>query len=380
MLPMRYVHPSHTRYSTNPTQFGPLCHVGPSTTADSTHQEDCLFLNVFAPTANTGLHPVFVFFQGGGFNQLSNANLDGNSLINAADHDMVVVSFNYRVSAYGFLASKEVKANGDLNAGLLDQRKVLQWVRKYIQLFGGDPKHVTIGGDSAGGASVDLHLSAYGGRDDGLFHAAAAESQSFGAQLTVEESQYQYDALVQRVGCDTAAGPVGDTLKCLREVDVSVIAENNINIPTPGGGGGDPLYMYSNVIDGTFTPDYTYNLFAQGKFVKVPVIFGYVISFSLCLCSHQDSDDTNEGTIFTPSAINNYTDMNTFLRNNFAKLNASQLAQIDSFYPKAEQFPSMGTYWRTAANAYGEMRYICPGIYLSSVFPKYGVLDSWNYQ
>lgn len=130
---------------------------------------------------------------------------------------------------------------------------------------------MTIGGDSAGGASVDLHLSAYGGRDDGLFHAAAAESQSFGAQLTVEESQYQYDGLVARVGCGNAM----DTLQCLRDVDIAVIAKNNPNIPTPGGAGQAPLFMWSNVIDGNFTTDYTYNLFTQGNFVKVPSIFGY---------------------------------------------------------------------------------------------------------
>ena len=105
--------------------------------------------------------------------------------------------------------------------------------------FGGDPNHVTIGGASAGAASVDLHLSAYGGRDDGLIHAAAAESQSFGSQLTVSQSQYQYDALVQRVGCNGTL----DTLQCLRETDIAVIAENNINIPTPGGAGSPPLYM-----------------------------------------------------------------------------------------------------------------------------------------
>lgn len=80
------------------------------------------------------LHPVFVYFQGGGFNSLSNPNLNGNSLIVAGDHDMVVVTFNYRVGPWGFLTSAEVEADGDLNVGLLDQRKVLEWVRKYIAL------------------------------------------------------------------------------------------------------------------------------------------------------------------------------------------------------------------------------------------------------
>lgn len=131
---------------------------------------------------------------------------------------------------------------------------------------------MTIGGDSAGGASVDLQLSAYGGRDDGLFHAAAAESQSFGVQFTVEESQYQYDALVSRANCNSTA----DTLACLRGLSQVKLQAVNINIPSPGGAGGAPLYMYSNVIDGDFTQDYTYNTYQKGNFIKVPVIFGCV--------------------------------------------------------------------------------------------------------
>lgn len=115
-------------------------------------------------------------------------------------------------------------------------------------------------------------MSAYGGRDDGLFHGAAAESQSFGAQLTVEQSQYQYDALVKRVGC--SGTEIADSLACLRNLDISAIADNNINIPTPGGSGGTPVFMYSSVIDGSFCEDYTYNAFAQGKFIKIPSIFG----------------------------------------------------------------------------------------------------------
>jgi carboxylesterase type B len=70
---------------------------------------------------------------------------------------MVVVDFNYRVGPFGFLASQEVEEGGDLNAGLLDQRLLLQWVQTYISLFGGDPTRVTIGGDSAGASSICLH-------------------------------------------------------------------------------------------------------------------------------------------------------------------------------------------------------------------------------
>ena len=137
---------------------------------------------------------------------------------------------------------------------------------------------MTIGGSSAGAASVVLQLSAYSGRDDKLFSGAAAESQSFGAQYTVEESQYIYDGLVERVGCKTSK----DTLQCLRKLDVSVIAKHNSALPTPGGAGGEPIFGYGDVIDGDFVADYTYNLFAKGKFIKVPTIFGYVPQSSCC--------------------------------------------------------------------------------------------------
>jgi carboxylesterase type B len=132
---------------------------------------------------------------------------------------------------------------------------------------------VTLGGASAGAASVNMHLMAYGGRDDGLFHAVASESNSYGQQLTVEESQYQYDALVDRVGCKTQ----NDTLQCLRSKDVNTIAKHNSVIPTPGGTGRNPIFFYSNVVDGDFTQDIAYKLLDAGKFIKVPSIFGYVL-------------------------------------------------------------------------------------------------------
>lgn len=171
--------------------------------------------------------PVYVYFQGGGFNDLFSPNLDGNSLINASGHGIVIVTFNYRVGPYGFLASSQVLDDDDINNGMLDQRKVLHWIQQNIHLFGGDSGHVTIGGASAGGALVDLYMTAYDGRDDDLFHAAAAESQSFGAQLTIAESQYQYDALVSRLNCTSTT--TLSSLNCLRNVPIQTFAENNIN-------------------------------------------------------------------------------------------------------------------------------------------------------
>ncbi|KFY13202.1 hypothetical protein V492_03426 [Pseudogymnoascus sp. VKM F-4246] len=342
---------------------GKLCHATPSHHLDHATSEDCLFINVYSPTNRSALHPVYFFIQGGGFNALANPYLTGDNLIKAANNDIVVVTSNYRVGPWGFLASKEVKENGDLNVGLLDQRKALAWVQKYIHLFGGDPNHVTIDGDSAGAASVDLHLTAYGGRNDNLFHAAAGQSNSFGAQLTVSESQYQYDGLVNRTECHTAQ----DTLKCLRELDMEVIASNNMVMRTPGAKGA-PLFAYSNVIDGPggFTEDYTYNMYADGKFVKVPVIFGSV---------------TNEGTLFTPPKTDNVTDMTNFLKDNFGKLTTDQLNHIVSLYPQDKiEYPGKGAWWRTAADAYGELRYNCPAHFMNQMFENHTDGSSnWHY-
>lgn len=96
--------------------------------------EDCLFVDVYAPTNATIFDPlpVFVWIQGGGYNALSNSGYDGTGLIEASDFNMVVVTFNYRVGPYGFLASQEVERFGSLNNGLKDMIKLLQWVQKYI--------------------------------------------------------------------------------------------------------------------------------------------------------------------------------------------------------------------------------------------------------
>ncbi|RYP02658.1 hypothetical protein DL766_010257 [Monosporascus sp. MC13-8B] len=188
--------------------------------------------------------------QGGGFNSNSNPNLDGTGLITASGHSILVVTFNYRVGPYGFITNgNSIKANN----GLQDQRKALEWVQRYISKFGGDPDHVVLGGSSAGAASITLHLAAYGGRNEYLFHAVAAQSPAFATVLTAEESRYQYDNFAIRVGC------VGhDSLACLRSKTADELQQNT-NVPYPGAAKA-PLYMWGPVLDYDLITDLTYKL------------------------------------------------------------------------------------------------------------------------
>lgn len=120
--------------------------MGVAQDASAARTEDCLFVNVFTPSGATqeSKLPVWVYIQGGGYATNSNSNYNGTDiiensythngthLIRKSDYNLVFVNFNYRVGALGFLASEKVKENGDLNAGLLDQRKLLHWVQQNI--------------------------------------------------------------------------------------------------------------------------------------------------------------------------------------------------------------------------------------------------------
>ena len=126
-----------------------------------------------------------------------------------------------------------------------------------------------LGGASAGAQSVALMLLAFGETTTNLFHGVIAESQSFPTLFTVPQSQFIYDALVERVSCDNST----DTLQCLRDVDVSILQGNNTNMPLPGRK-HTPDFLYGSILDGKFLVDIPYRLFAEGRFVKVPSVFG----------------------------------------------------------------------------------------------------------
>jgi acetylcholinesterase len=171
------------------------------------------------------------------------------------------VSMNYRLAAFGFLSSREINDAGAQNLGLRDQRLAMQWVQKHIAAFGGDPRKVTLWGESAGAYSVGDHLNAYDGENEGLFRAAILESGgSVGPPLNgTDWYQHLYDNLTAAVGCDGKP----DTLQCLREVPFDKIA--------PYGFVGAEWF---HVIDGSLIPRYGQASLAAGKFAKVPIILG----------------------------------------------------------------------------------------------------------
>jgi carboxylesterase type B len=124
--------------------------------------------------------------------------------------------------------------------------------------------------------------------------------------------------------------------------------------------------MYGPVLDYDFVSDYTFRAYAEGKYVHVPAIYG---------------DDTNEGTIFTPMNTSSLGQSNTFLQDQFPGLTLKQLRELNELYPVegTPSFPDSGRYWRQISDVYGEMRYICPGIFISGTYANDSVTN-WNYR
>ena len=149
--------------------------------ADNSGQsEDCLFLNITAPSDSTSERPVYVWIHGGAFTNVTPPLSWNDSQQLSLDGNAVVITISYRLGAFGFL--------GDLNLGILDQIAALQWIRNNIDAFGGNPNNVTIFGQSAGGCSVVALMASPLATN--LFAHAWAMSPSLG-QLRTKESAAQ---------------------------------------------------------------------------------------------------------------------------------------------------------------------------------------------
>jgi para-nitrobenzyl esterase len=228
-----------------------------------TISEDCLYLNVWAP-AQKGkeLLPVLVYYYGGGFvaGDASEPRYDGESM---AQKGIVALTVNYRLGAFGFLAhpdlSKESPYNGSGNYGLLDQAAALRWVQQNIAAFGGDPKKVTIAGESAGSISVSALMASPLSKN--LIAGAIGESGSILGALsatTLNEGE--------KIGVDFAKTINASSLPDLRALS----ADSILSASTKFG-----LFRFGRTIDGYFFPKSPYSIFEAGEQSHVPLLVGW---------------------------------------------------------------------------------------------------------
>jgi len=251
------------------TEFGARCMqwnvFGDMVFRDAGPSEDCLYLNVWTPkTSADAKLPVMVWIYGGGFQAgaTSEPRQDGEAL---AHRGVVIVSMNYRLGIFGFFShaelTKESPHHASGNYGLLDQVAALEWVRKNIAAFGGDPEKVTIFGESAGSFSVSALMASP--RSKGLIHRAIGESGAFfGRTLTAKPlAQSEQDA------AKWAGSNGADTLEKLRGMAAQQVLDAAMK--------DKDSFRFGPNIDGYFFPKSPAEIYANGEQAHVALLAGW---------------------------------------------------------------------------------------------------------
>jgi len=239
--------------------------IGPSkyVPVGPTYSEDCLYLNVWTPKT-PGPHPVYVYIYGGGnvAGTTSMPVFDGAAM---ARQGVVVVSVAYRVGVFGFLDVSSVlgaEYAGSGNNGLLDQVMGLEWIKKNIGAFGGDPSQVTIGGQSAGAKNVISLLAMPAAK--GLFQRVISESGGGQTVATPAMARTLTERVLAKVGLEQTRADGLKTLpaKDLLAAQVKLVAEYELKYP------------FRAVVDGTVMPVAPIEAIAQGQARAIPILMG----------------------------------------------------------------------------------------------------------
>ncbi len=234
--------------------------------------EDCLYLNVWAPAADSARRPVLVWVHGGGYVGGSGSTTwyDGGRLSQLGD--AVIVTFNYRLGMLGFLHLSDILGEGwasSGNCGILDQVAALRWVQENIANFGGDPDNVTVFGESAGAFSIATLLALPGAA--GLFHRAILQSGSTTNVHTREAASALATDLLGELGIEPgrAAGRAG--WSNLAELPVDRL----LDAQTAAGGRHAPFGLaYTPVVDHVILPLHPQDAVEAGTSHRVPIITG----------------------------------------------------------------------------------------------------------
>lgn len=223
--------------------------------------EDCLYLNVYTPQKTHKNTPVMVFIHGGGFQNGAGSDHEGDVM--AAKSGAIVVTVNYRMGPFGFLALPTLTSESSMgtsgNLGLLDQVAALKWVKNNIANFDGDAKNVTAFGISAGGRSICSHLISPMAK--GLFQRAVIESSPCVRNVkTLATSEGQGMNIAAQAGCANAA----TQLTCLRSKSTTEILN----------AGGNSIGTWAPNVDGVIIPQQFTDAVNSGKLNKMPVMQG----------------------------------------------------------------------------------------------------------
>lgn len=225
--------------------------------------EDCLYLNVWAPAKSARPLPVMVWIYGGGFQAGSTSEPRQDGEVLAAD-GVVVVSMNYRLGLFGFFAHPELAQESGHhsagNYGLMDQVQALRWVHQNIAAFGGDPRNVTIFGESAGSFSVSALVASPLAR--GLITRAIGESGAFYGNTLVARPLEKTEEQGAKFATDQGA----QSLAALRAMPADKLL---------AAAGRTGQFAFGPNIDGYFLPEPVSKIYAEGKQLHVPLLAGW---------------------------------------------------------------------------------------------------------
>ncbi|KAJ7906506.1 Alpha/Beta hydrolase protein [Mycena leptocephala] len=309
--------------------------------------EDCLFLNVYYPSDTAGTPvkdlPVLVWIHGGGYVAGRASLYDGEDVINQSNRGIVVVVIQYRLGVFGFLPGAEVKKNGALNAGLLDQDFALRWVNKHIAKFGGDPARVTIWGESAGAGSVLQHVVANNGKTQPqLFRGAITSSTFLPSQYEYNHRipELLYSEVVVQANCTSAT----DAFSCLQAVNATALETANTQITISGFYG---TYLFVPVVDGSFITQRPTASLLQGA-VNGEMLLSVTNTF--------------EGTSFVNQSTGDTANATQYALDLFPSFGPAQANKVRSLYA------GLGTQLFQENAIIGESTLICPTYYLLRAF------------
>ncbi|PPQ64464.1 hypothetical protein CVT24_008474 [Panaeolus cyanescens] len=338
--------------------WGPPCIQRPAVVGIGS--EDCLTLNIWKPsTVKQGERlPVMVYIHGGGFYYGTPQGFPMYDWV--AQQRIVAVSITYRLGLLGFLGGRQVKEDGDLNAGLLDQRAALNWIQRHISKFGGDPDNVTIVGESAGGASVTMQMFAYGGSRPAPFRRVITQSIGFGPTVNEEQVEQAFNDTLKITGCSGSA----DALKCLRKSSSGAIVSAINTVP-------NAARAFAPIIDGPtgFLPDLPSQLIASGKFAPVDFMGGH--------CS-------NDGRTFAggkPEQFNTDSDVRRLVFSRWPGVSNATIDKALELYPSPTLSGSpFVTQYDRAATMAGDIIFTCMDLHIAEHLSQARTKDVYLYR